>query len=481
MEFKLWFLGFLWGILMIAQDLNTYYVYILLLVTSVNKITCSNFLDYYTLFAFIDTIISGICYPISGWITDATAEKSGLVFLISNILQLVFIILQILPLCLSKLGIYTDFMSVNGWIIMCIFWQLAQAVSIQNENSLWKLIKQIVDTYDTSQNSYIMLYETENNKKDNIKTLQMINNIGNIGDLTSDVVETILLGILILVITAFNGDYKFILMYTCGIITILNALVCVMSIAVLKYKKNNVNIESIINREINTDRGYINPFRWIIDSIKQFYKQKVALHAYWHCIVLGIYATIVAYPLSLKEVNIINVDKNQTLDNLCGGTLTNLMIIGAITNACYLVGSICYRIFIVNATPVRFYRWYYPIGSIILLCMTSALWFNLEKILTFTLISFATIIPYYLTYYDYYLFTNECKDKSYGFILGSYGAITTVITALIQSLYFTNTPVGVIIASSIILLVISIVYSYYLVYIIKKDEKVSLEDLVFID
>jgi hypothetical protein len=304
----------------------------------------------------------------------------------------------------------------------------------------------------------------------------MINNIGNIGDLVSDTLETILLGILILIITILNGGYEFILIYTCSIITILNAIVCIMSIVVLKYKTSHVNIESIFDEENKNVRSTINPIKWFVNSVKQFYNKKVAFHAFWHCIVLGIYATIVQYPLSLKEVNIISVQGNQTLDNLCGGILTNLMMIGAITNACYLMGSICYRIFVVNAKPSRFYKWYYPIGAIVLMAMTSALWFNMNKILTFTLISFATIIPYYLTYYDYYLFTEECNDESYGFIMGSYGGITTVITALIQSLYFANASFGIILGSSIVLLLISLCYSYYLTYIINKNDGIVLEE-----
>jgi len=452
MELKLKFLGVLWGILMVSQDLNTYYLYILLLVTSPNTISCNNFLDYYTLFVFINTIASGIFYPISGWITDISANKSALVFLVANIIQLVFISLQILPYCFSELFVDISWFNNKGWIILCVFWQVTQLVSIQNVNSLWKLIKQIT--------------EKERNTDNNKNNLQLVNSIGNIGDLTSDITETLTLSILAIVILFVKSDminYKFILIYIFIAITLLNLILCVTSIYLFTSNKNeNVNE---FNIRKDTKKPKILPHKWLYSSIKNFYKQKIAYHAFWHCILLGIYATIVQYPLSLIEVSIINVS-----NNLCNGVLTNLLLLGATTNLCYLIGSISYRLFVVNASPIRFYRWYYPIGALSLLGITTALWFKMYYIITLILISFATMIPYYLTYYDYFLFTEQSQGKSYGFVLGLYGTINTIITASIQSLYYIGISFGLILGFSIVLLVLSIIYSYYLAYAVNKKQ-----------
>lgn len=450
MELK--FLGVLWGILMISQDLNTYYLYILLLITSQNVIMCDNFLDYYTLFVFINTIASGIFYPISGWITDVTANKSALVFLVSNIIQLVFMSLQILPYFFSVF-------SNNGWIALCVFWQLAQLVSIQNGNSLWKLIKQITDK------------ESKNN-------LQLVNSIGNIGDLTSDVTETLtlsILAILILFVKSNIINYMFILIYLFAAIILLNLILCITSIYLFTSTRNDIgnNIGNdiiIVNVNDEIKKVKMLPHKWLYNSIKNFYKHRIAFHAFWHCILLGVYSTLVQYPLSLIEVNIIGVSSNKTLNNLCGGILTNLLLLGATTNLCYLIGSISYRLFVVNASPIRFYRWYYPVGSLLLLGITTALWFKIYYIVTVILISFATMIPYYLTYYDYFLFTEQSQGKSYGFILGLYGTINTIITASIQSLYYIGIHFGVILGVSIVLLILSIIYSYYLAYAVNKKQ-----------
>src|SRR5437868_5540591 len=120
------YLGFIFGILMVSQDLNTYYLYILLLIISPHTIRCTNFLDYYTIFILINTIMSGVFYPISGWITDITSDKSALVFLVSNIVQLILILLQILPYYFSEL------LGHDSWIVLCVLWELSQLVSIQN-------------------------------------------------------------------------------------------------------------------------------------------------------------------------------------------------------------------------------------------------------------------------------------------------------------------------------------------------------------
>lgn len=459
MEFNHNFLGVLWGILMASQDLNIYLLYMLLLISSVASVTCNNFLTYYDLFAFCSTFFTAVFYPISGWITDATADSSSKVFLVTNIMQLVLVVIQILPHFIS--------LETKGWIPLYICWQLYQLVSIQNSNSLWKIIKQFTDNHPDG--------------------LVMVNKIGNVGDLTSDTSETVILTLLIVLVMFVKSSiisYKFVIIYLFTIITVLNIVLCLISIfmtkmGVIRYTPL-AQVNSMTVYTDSDDSKNLEPvvqqskmkrcFSWIKDSFVAFWQNKVAFHAFWHCILLTMFTTIVQYPLSLKEVGIVPPSNDKTIENYCGGIIINLLFLGALTNGCYLVGSISYRLFIVKTKPVTFYKYWYPICSIVLLGITTCLWFDFNQVLTYIFISVSLIVPYYLTYYDYYLFTDRSAKQWYGFVLGLYGLVNTVTILAIQGLYVLNMPFYVLLIINGLLLILSIVYSFYLMCVVRRDD-----------
>ena len=457
-EFKI--LGLLWGILMVSQDFNTYYLYILLLMTSQNVITCGNFLDYYTYFILANTLICGlIVYPISGYITDITTNYSKRIFLIANSLQFILAATQAVPYLIGFDG---------GWIIMYILWQLTQIVAVQNNNSLWKIIKQTAE--DPFVKQYI--YDSSSDSAEHSGELSIINNVGNMGDLVSDILESTLLGILVVLIM-FDKNIEnlpsFVLSYSFGVIIILNFFLCVVSLYFYGFtlsKKqatdDSYEFDGLIPAEYYSLS--ISPFKWLKESIKNFYNSKIAFHTFWHCMLLMLFALIVQYPLTLEEVSIIDSSVDNSVATMCGGVLTNLIVIGAMNNACFLVGSILYRLFVVNTSPTTFYKYHYPLCILILLGTTTSIWFIYEAntYLLYLLISVSTIIPYYLGYYDYYLFTERSKGASYGFVMGFYGIITTIITASIQGSYEFKPSFGVILGISGVLLICSLIYTYFL-------------------
>lgn len=460
MEFNHNFLGILWGILMASQDLNIYLLYTLLLISSTKTVICNNFLTYYDLFCFCSTFLTAVFYPISGWITDNTSDNSSKVFLVTNIIQLSLVFLQGIPYFLSW--------ETNGWIPLYICWQLYQLVSIQNSNSLWKIIKKFTDNHPEG--------------------LVMVNKIGNVGDLTSDISETTILTVLIVLILFVKNyiiNYEFVVLYLFIIISIFNIVLCIISIFMLKSDivrytpLNQVNSISVYsdNDNQNSD-NIVKPskikqcFNWLRTSIIEFWQNKIAFHAFWHCIILTTFTTVVQYPLSLKEVSIVVQSNDKTINNYCGGIIINLLFLGALTNGCYLIGSISYRLFIIKTVPLIFYKYWYPICSIFLLGITTCLWFNFNQILTYIFISFSLIIPYYLTYYDYYLFTDRSAKQWYGFVLGLYGLVNTITTLAIQGIYMLTIPFYILLIFNGILLILSIIYSFYIVYIIRRDGQI---------
>jgi hypothetical protein len=203
--------------------------------------------------------------------------------------------------------------------------------------------------------------------------------------------------------------------------------------------------------------------KWVIDSAKAVWSSKLAFHALLHCILLTAYSNIVLYPVSQKEVLIFDLEIVQRPENLCGGVLTNLYVLAAINSGCYLVGSVLYRLFVISARPKIFYRWWYPLLAGSLMAVTILLWYGrIPTFLTLGLVGLSTIVPYYLTYYDYYLFTTETPEPAYGFVLGLYNTINTVLTALIQAVFLTSIPFWAVLGGCCAILIGCIVYSVWI-------------------
>ena len=342
-------LGIIWGISMVSQDLFNYNLYLLLL--NIDGITCENFIKYYTMFLLITTVVSGLFYPVSGWLTDHV-KNINLFYLFTVILQLILFFAQYIVMIKNNNMLY----------LLFIIWGLLQLLFIQNNNLLWKIVK-----INTSS-----IYENE---------LEMINRVGNIGDLSSDITESVTLSILLFLLMYFReGIFKYVELYFFISMNILNITLLILSIISYVKRRTEFNIVETIQQSNDNNKNKCN---WLIINIKKFYNNKIMYHIFWHCMVLLIYSLFVQYPLSLLTVNIIDVNTKMNLHNLCGGKIINIMFLGCVTNICYLFGSIVYRIFIVKMPPKPFYKYWYIVGTIILLIVSVVLLFNVNYIVLF--------------------------------------------------------------------------------------------------
>jgi hypothetical protein len=133
------------------------------------------------------------------------------------------------------------------------------------------------------------------------------------------------------------------------------------------------------------------------------------------------YYYLVEYPLTLDESSA-NAGSDQTLANFCGGTLSNLVSQGAYLNLTFLVFTILYGIFLVRCPPMAYYTKVFPILCVVLGAVTGSLFFRgLPSPLIFTIVSVAQVMPYYLSNYDFYMFTTAIDEKYYGWLSGLYG------------------------------------------------------------
>lgn len=474
-------LGVIWGICMVSQDLFSYNLYLLLLNTQ--GITCQNFIDQYAIFLLATTIISGFFYPLSGWLTDKI-KNTKLFFFVTVSLQSILFILQ-----------YTVMIGYrHSFIVLIVLWLLLQILFIQNNNLFWKIVKNYTCVSDYNNRDSLTIPFTEQDD------LEIINRIGNLGDLTSDIVESIILSVLMIILMCYKtGIFEYVELYLFVSINFLNIMLLIFS-SVLYYKANQtaslliVSIPSVMNNLgivsiddknenhlndtqlestiTNTTVLKKNTCHWLINNTKKFYCNKSLFHIFWHCIILLIFSLFIQYPLSLKTINIINVDTNMNIFNLCGGKIINIMFLGSVTNICYLIGSITYRIFIVKMRPESFYKYWYITGTIMLLIISIIMLFKLNYIFVFLLISIATIIPYYLTYYDYYYFTERCDIKNYPYVLGLYGFINTILTFIIQYFFMLPIKIEIIVIIGAIIILFSLIYTFYIIRMIKTQSTI---------
>lgn len=136
---------------------------------------------------------------------------------------------------------------------------------------------------------------------------------------------------------------------------------------------------------------------YVVTRLRYLFKTKVAFHALCHCMIVATFYNLVAYPLTLRESELLS-DHEDTNGLLCKGLLRNLMNQGGFLNATFLIGSVLFAIFIVPCRPHPFYSKMFPFLGTILIGSLVVLWFKLPPVATFIFVSIAQVTPYYLRF-----------------------------------------------------------------------------------
>ena len=211
-------LGLIWGLLLASQDLMNYFLYILLPLYSPEIITCENFLTYYTLCSIIYTILYGIYSLFSGIITDYLAPRINKAFLITVNIQILLMPIMTFPYLLSSFP--------NTWIFLCIIWQIQQLMSVQANNFFWMIVKQ------------------------NIKSLNDINRIGNTGELLANTLESLMLIVIGLANHFYSLSLEVFFLYFLLIILTIHLTTFFLTYSKIGYAPNLVlSSDTFIKRE----------------------------------------------------------------------------------------------------------------------------------------------------------------------------------------------------------------------------------------
>jgi len=204
-------------------------------------------------------------------------------------------------------------------------------------------------------------------------------------------------------------------------------------------------------------------YKFIMIRLRYLYNSKITWHSLIHCSVLLIFYTVAEYPINLSESSSLTHTPlfQQNTHNYCGGVVANLMSSGAYLNVTFLFGAILYAMFLATCPPLLYYMKVFPLLSCVLFAVTIALWFELPRYIIFILVSIAQVMPWYLTDYDYYVFTTSCNPQYYGFLLSLYGIINTLLTMAISGLLIYPIPMGWLITLCVSLLLGIVIYSMF--------------------
>eukprot|EP01116_Phalansterium_solitarium_P006418 TRINITY_DN18715_c0_g1_i1.p1 TRINITY_DN18715_c0_g1~~TRINITY_DN18715_c0_g1_i1.p1 ORF type:complete len:525 (+),score=191.93 TRINITY_DN18715_c0_g1_i1:190-1764(+) len=493
-------LGLMWGMSLTQQDLDKYSLYFLLAGTSYG----CNFLDAYSWFFFVSAICILFFQPLCGWLTDYTSANQHRTMVASSVLQLVTFIAELiicrawipLPVLLAEPGVGDEKRGSQVYILI-VCWMVRWFAITQSQTSCWKLIKLRLER---------VFLEHGKDTKALAEMNEVVSRIGNIGDISSDLYEMVLLGSTILLPRVASHWYTDEVMRFSVLGATLLANVLVVAFA-MTFTKDQIalpkqialpakqrdspqptgdDLEVVPLRsddkaataslaQSHMSSGELTPLLpsrtprsvrlIVLDYIRvrarYFWRSKLVMHPLNMCLVVTIFYNLVEYPLTLNESVIMSTSNSS--DEVCSGVLRSLMNQGGVLNITFMAGSFGYLLFLVRLRPYVYFLWIYPLLSVLVCACMAVLWLpSLPDLATYVIVSVAQVLPYYMSMYLFFVFTASADPEFYGFVYSTYGLgaqLISFIPAIV--LLIPQVTNNVIIIVCLVLVVLNLLYSVY--------------------
>eukprot|EP01028_Stygiella_incarcerata_P003191 TRINITY_DN16147_c0_g1_i1.p1 TRINITY_DN16147_c0_g1~~TRINITY_DN16147_c0_g1_i1.p1 ORF type:complete len:634 (-),score=149.74 TRINITY_DN16147_c0_g1_i1:267-2168(-) len=213
--------GLLWGLDMMQQDFDKYLSYFLIASTS----SGCHFLDVFTYWFLVMTIVAFPWNFVSGWLTDYMHSGQHYLMSIASFLQLFFLVVEIM-LC---------HLDMNIWII-CIVFQLRQMMITQTLSSVWKLVKMrlaVITKKYMDDVGVLVDGDVEN---------IVVSSVGNDGDLFCDGVQVAALGSCFLMAQERFLSFSQLTFVMCCICFVVDLVVLLLS---LSFKKKDLVLDPL--------------------------------------------------------------------------------------------------------------------------------------------------------------------------------------------------------------------------------------------
>jgi len=366
---------------------------------------------------------------------------------------------------------------IHNYNNLMAVWIIRQIAIYQSQTSIWKIVKLRLECLDIGN-------DAENLAEINVT----VSRIGNFGDISSDSYEIFFLGVASLTPLAhpsFGNEQMKLTIYLavliCNVITLVLSCTFTKSQLTPAWKKKEVEMETpgkaeitaVVARVESRTPSILDPKEWTIYLARRLgylWRNRVAFHTLMHYLILLVFYTIVSFPLTLSVSNSLSIN-TPTSDFVCDGLISYLLTQGFVLNCTYLVTTLMYTAFLVRCPPLIFYRYVFFGLAIVLGVSVGILWMPMSQWPTFIFVSLAQCIPYYLYSFDFYVFTSSIDEIYYGFIYGVYGFMYQLLYIVPSSILYAPYTNNELIISSLVLLVICMVYAVIIAVYFKEELK----------
>ena len=199
---------------------------------------------------------------------------------------------------------------------------------------------------------------------------------------------------------------------------------------------------------------------WLWERLKYTFTTASVTNVMFHSLFINLLYYVMSYPvtifvntestadssasLSLSTSDSVSescsgADAHATLAQACAGSVNNLVQQSVSLNIFSLVGSVLYTLVLVRCPPRIYYPFVQPVMSVIsaaaLLCVMF-LRHLMNRLLLTSLVSVATLLPYFMNMYSDFVFNTAIRSEYYGFVSGIYAfGVQSVSLATSSMLY----------------------------------------------
>lgn len=431
--------GVLCGLALSHSDFNTYLTYYLIADTGRGD-SCDFFVVYASMY-IISSIIDSIWTVFIGWFVDKYERHAATWLNVMAILEIITALI-VYPLHRYPIGHLLSYLIH----MMCI---------TQMNTGVWKAVKLRI-------NHAKLRAGTHGDDDGMLDENHAVSSIGNICDITADIVEGIAL-FLCYLLAHLGFRFELVLHVLFAALLFYAVLVAVMT-----FSLNPEHFSSV--DDYSSDAGNIlqasQPITLagIMEKVKEFYRNKLVWHGCWHAVLVAALYNVITYPLTISNVSTDDtyshgtVPSAMTSSNYCNGELILVLRQGSIINTLFLVGSFFYRKVLLPMQPTSFYELGLPVlGLGIGICLTFLFVFP-HGVIASLLLAVGQLIPYWINSYCYFVFTSAVNPHTYGFVLGVYSIACQFVYYAVYMIVAAKVHMTMLVVLSLLLAVCAVLY-----------------------
>ena len=470
--------GMIWGLNLAQQDFEKYLLYFML--TRCGDPACG-YLELYSEWLLVASIIAFPVNIVSGWLTDFTSERQHRVQQGSLLLQTV---------CLA--GMYVLATTGHGrWAQ--VLYQVRQACIVQSMTSVWKILKIRLDV--VTQQAYLRDPAGGDERLKDVENV-VVSFVGVFGDISAEVIEMAALGACLLLRARLGVAAMSVAMALMSLA--MNVVPIVLAFTVttrdltlpmseiafdaLRHGADPAATErdALLRAQATAQRRrarlYARPCgtraaqrvrrgaRWLWRRLRYMCTTPTVINTALHSLTVLLMYNILTYPITLlvqtetsSDASLLpppalssstststSTSADDGTASFCHGTLINLVEQGVVLQLCYFVFSLLYMLFLVQCPPRIYYIFVQPFLVVVTAASLVAilLWrARMPHLLLTVIVSVAQIVPFYINTFTYYVFNTAVRQDYYGVVLAVYAFGSQTMQVIVSYILYSSVAV----------------------------------------